>query len=187
MGEIVNIIGRGDPGLARQPHGRGRGHPRQWCMGRAAVPSGGLHGRDEAVELRDGGARFHGKGVQPRWGSSTARSPSAAPGSTALEQRLIDTSSTRWTARPTRPVWAPTRSWAPAMAVAKAAADDWICPCTGTRRANAHVLPVPMMKRRERRVHARQLDRHAGVHDHARSGAQLPARRCAGAPRRTTR
>ena len=33
-------------------------------MGRAAVPSGASTGPREAIELRDGGARYLGKGVQ---------------------------------------------------------------------------------------------------------------------------
>ncbi|HIP75259.1 MAG TPA: phosphopyruvate hydratase, partial [Thermococcus paralvinellae] len=34
------------------------------AMGRAAVPSGASTGTHEALELRDGGKRFHGKGVR---------------------------------------------------------------------------------------------------------------------------
>ncbi|MDI3475651.1 MAG: enolase, partial [Thermococcaceae archaeon] len=33
-------------------------------MGRAAVPSGASTGTHEALELRDGGSRYHGKGVR---------------------------------------------------------------------------------------------------------------------------
>ncbi len=34
------------------------------AVGRAAVPSGASTGKHEAVELRDGGTRYHGKGVR---------------------------------------------------------------------------------------------------------------------------
>lgn len=34
------------------------------ATGRAAVPSGASTGQHEAVELRDGGQRYHGKGVK---------------------------------------------------------------------------------------------------------------------------
>ena len=33
------------------------------ASGKAAVPSGASTGKREAIEMRDGGKRFHGKGV----------------------------------------------------------------------------------------------------------------------------
>lgn len=77
---------------------------------RAAVPSGASTGEHEAVELRDGGSRYGGKGVEKAVEAvldEIARRSSAWP-------LTISASSTRrcWisTARPTSPGWAPTRS-----------------------------------------------------------------------------
>ena len=48
---------RGNPTIEVEVHTRGG------VIGRAAVPSGKSRGRYEAVELRDGGRRYHGMGV----------------------------------------------------------------------------------------------------------------------------
>ena len=53
------------------------------ASGRAAVPSGASTGEHEAVELRDGGDRYGGKGVANGGRrSSTARSPTSCAAST---------------------------------------------------------------------------------------------------------
>ena len=49
---------RGNPTVEAEVYTLGRGH------GRAAVPSGASTGTHEALELRDGGKKFHGKGVE---------------------------------------------------------------------------------------------------------------------------
>ena len=49
---------RGNPTLEAEVHLEGG------AVGRAAVPSGASTGKYEAVELRDGGQRYHGKGVR---------------------------------------------------------------------------------------------------------------------------
>ena len=62
--EIVQVRGReildsrGNPTVEAEVHLDGG------AVGRAAVPSGASTGKFEAVELRDGEARYHGKGVQ---------------------------------------------------------------------------------------------------------------------------
>jgi enolase len=64
MGEIINIIAReiidsrGNPTIEADVLLNSGAH------GSAAVPSGASTGQREALELRDGGGRFHGKGVQ---------------------------------------------------------------------------------------------------------------------------
>src|SRR5438128_4244397 len=59
-------------------------------VGRAAVPSGASTGEHEAVELRDGGSRFGGKGVQTAVGYGNGEIADALDGVDALEQRCID-------------------------------------------------------------------------------------------------
>ena len=62
------------------------------AFGRAAVPSGASTGAFEAVELRDGGKRYLGKGVQKavngsRRGRSPARSSASRPTTSASSTR----------------------------------------------------------------------------------------------------
>ena len=58
--------------------------------GRAAVPSGASTGAFEAVELRDGGSRFGGKGVQTAVKNVLDAISEEILGQEASEQRLID-------------------------------------------------------------------------------------------------
>ena len=80
-------------------------------FGRAAVPSGASTGAFEAVELRDGGDRYGGKGVEKAVDArppdrSARRSRASTPTTSGSSTRRCSTS----TARPTRPSSAPTRS-----------------------------------------------------------------------------
>ena len=59
-------------------------------LGRAAVPSGASTGRHEAVELRDGGGRYMGKGVLTAVDSVNGEISEALAGVDALSQRTID-------------------------------------------------------------------------------------------------
>src|ERR1700709_1694473 len=59
-------------------------------FGRAAVPSGASTGAHEAVELRDGGARYGGKGVQKAVAAVNGELFDALCGMDAEEQVRID-------------------------------------------------------------------------------------------------
>jgi len=59
--------------------------------GSAIVPSGASTGAHEAVELRDGGNRFLGKGVATAVGYVNGEIAEVLRGFDALEQRQIDT------------------------------------------------------------------------------------------------
>ena len=59
-------------------------------LGRAAVPSGASTGAHEAVELRDGGARYLGKGVTKAVEAVNTDIAEALVGVDATEQRSID-------------------------------------------------------------------------------------------------
>src|SRR5688500_542581 len=61
------------------------------ASGRAIVPSGASTGAGEAVELRDGGERYGGKGVEKAVANVNDRIGPTLLGSDALDQRLIDT------------------------------------------------------------------------------------------------
>src|SRR6187431_2527429 len=60
------------------------------ARGRAAVPSGASTGEHEAVELRDGGDRYGGKGVADAVGFVNGEIAAEVSGLDALDQRLID-------------------------------------------------------------------------------------------------
>ncbi len=59
-------------------------------MGRASVPSGASTGKREAVELRDGDERFHGKGVRKAVENIEREIAPRLVGMDVLEQRKID-------------------------------------------------------------------------------------------------
>src|SRR5437763_2908721 len=60
------------------------------ARGRAIVPSGASTGQFEAVELRDGGDRFGGKGVTHAVSHAGAEIAAARVGMEALDQRGTD-------------------------------------------------------------------------------------------------
>src|SRR5713226_3359251 len=60
------------------------------AMGRAAVPSGASTGAHEAVERRDGGARYGGKGVLGAVDSVKSEIADAVEGMESLDQRGVD-------------------------------------------------------------------------------------------------
>ncbi|MEO6511678.1 MAG: phosphopyruvate hydratase, partial [Nocardioides sp.] len=59
-------------------------------FGRAAVPSGASTGQFEAVELRDGGDRYLGKGVQKAVDAVIQKIGPAIEGLDADDQRVVD-------------------------------------------------------------------------------------------------
>ena len=59
-------------------------------LGRAAVPSGASTGEHEAVELRDGGAAFMGKGVSKAVNNVNTAIAEALLGTSVFEQNHID-------------------------------------------------------------------------------------------------
>src|SRR5689334_24396582 len=60
------------------------------ARGRAIVPSGASTGQFEAVELRDGGERFGGKGVLTAVENVNGEIADALIGEEALDQRAVD-------------------------------------------------------------------------------------------------
>jgi enolase len=113
---------------------------------RAAVPSGASTGAFEAVELRDGGARYGGKGVQK---AVTAVLDDIAPellGEDAADQRLIDQRLIELDGTPDKSRFGANAILGVSLAVAKAAADSAGLPLYRyVGGPNAYLLPVPMM------------------------------------------
>jgi enolase len=116
------------------------------ATGRAIVPSGASTGRFEAVELRDGGEEWGGKGVATAVASVNEEIADAIEGLDGLDQRTIDTVMLDLDGTDDKSRLGANAVLAVSLAVAKAAADELGVPLfRSIGGANAHVLPVPMM------------------------------------------
>ncbi len=116
------------------------------AYGRAIVPSGASTGQFEAVELRDGGDRYMGKGVLTAVGNVNAAISNALIGADAYNQREIDSILIELDGTPNKASLGANAILGVSLAVATAAADDLDLPLYRyVGGANAHVLPVPMM------------------------------------------
>jgi len=116
------------------------------AMGRAAVPSGASTGIHEAVELRDGGERYGGKGVTKAVENINTVLGPALIGCEASDQVAIDDKMIALDGSPNKGNLGANAILGVSLAVAKAAAASARLPLYkyigGTQ---AHVLPVPMM------------------------------------------
>ena len=112
---------------------------------RAAVPSGASTGVHEAVELRDGGTRYGGKGVQKAVEAVLDEIAPAMIGMSADEQRLVDQALVDLDGTPGKSRLGANAILGVSLAVAKAAADSAGLPLFRYLGGpNAHILPVPM-------------------------------------------
>jgi len=114
--------------------------------GRAIVPSGASTGQFEAVELRDGGDRYGGKGVEGAVDHVNNEIREALVGLDALDQRDIDRHMLDLDGTDNKARLGANAILGVSLAVAKAAAGALALPLYryvgGT---NGHVLPVPML------------------------------------------
>ena len=116
------------------------------AMGRAIVPSGASTGEREALELRDGGARYLGKGVQNAVNNVIEVIGPAVMGMDALEQAVIDRTMIEIDGTENKGKLGANAMLAVSLAVAKAAAEDANLPLYHYLGGpNAKELPVPMM------------------------------------------
>ncbi|MBI2705548.1 MAG: phosphopyruvate hydratase [Actinobacteria bacterium] len=116
------------------------------ARGRAIVPSGASTGQFEAVELRDGEARFGGKGVLDALTHVNDEIYDALAGWDALDQRGIDRVLVELDGTDNKSRLGANAILGVSLAVAKAAADELELPLYRyIGGVNAHVLPVPMM------------------------------------------
>jgi enolase len=115
-------------------------------LGRAIVPSGASTGEREALELRDGGARYMGKGVQKAVNNVIEVIGPAITGMDATEQAVIDRTMIEMDGTENKSKLGANAMLAVSMAVAKAAAEDAGLPLYHYLGGpNAKELPVPMM------------------------------------------
>ncbi len=116
------------------------------AMGRAIVPSGASTGEREALELRDGGKRFLGKGVRKAVKNVIDIIGPAIAGMDASEQAGIDTTMIEMDGTESKKKLGANAMLAVSLAVAKAAAEDAGLPLYQYLGGpNAKELPVPMM------------------------------------------
>ncbi|MUN39951.1 phosphopyruvate hydratase [Actinomadura litoris] len=112
----------------------------------AAVPSGASTGQFEAVELRDGGERYGGKGVRNAVRAVTETIDDKLVGYPASDQRLVDQLLIDLDGTPDKSALGANALLGVSLAVAKAAAESAGLPLFRyVGGPNAHVLPVPMM------------------------------------------
>ncbi|MDQ6687838.1 MAG: phosphopyruvate hydratase [Actinomycetota bacterium] len=114
--------------------------------GRAAVPSGASTGAFEAVELRDGGDRYAGKGTQHAVSIVRETIGTALVDLDASDQRLVDQTMLDLDGTPNKENLGANAILGVSLAVARAAADSAALPLYRyVGGPNAHLLPVPMM------------------------------------------
>ena len=146
MSEIVSVVGREILDSRGNPTVEVEIVLESGATGRAAVPSGASTGEHEAVELRDGGARYGGKGVLTAVGFVNGEIADALDGVNALEQRFIDNLLITLDGTDNKARYGANAILGTSLAVAKAAADELDLPLyRALGGPNAHVLPVPMM------------------------------------------
>ena len=125
------------------------------ARGRAIVPSGASTGEHEAVELRDGGSAYLGKGVLKATAAVNGEIADLLIGHDGLDQRIIDAAMIELDGTHNKARLGANAILGASLAVAKAAADEIDLPLyRAIGGPNAHVLPVPMLNVVNGGVHA---------------------------------
>ncbi|MCB1383561.1 MAG: phosphopyruvate hydratase, partial [Notoacmeibacter sp.] len=146
MTAIIDIVGREILDSRGNPTVEVDVRLEDGSFGRAAVPSGASTGAHEAVELRDGGARYLGKGVEKAVEAVNGEIFEALGGMDAEDQIHIDQTMIDLDGTPNKGRLGANAILGVSMAVAKAAADAAGLPLYKyVGGPNARLLPVPMM------------------------------------------
>ncbi len=115
-------------------------------LGRAAVPSGASTGEHEAVELRDGGKNYMGKGVLKAVDNVNSKIAPELLGTSVFEQNHIDQTMIELDGTPNKSNLGANAILGVSLAVAKAAANELGLPLYRyVGGVSANTLPVPMM------------------------------------------
>ncbi len=146
MSAIVEVTGREILDSRGNPTVEVEVEVESGARGRAAVPSGASTGAHEAVELRDGAARYQGKGVRRAVENVETEIADLVLGLDALDQRLLDEQLVTLDGTDGKSRLGANAILGVSLAVAKAAAAERELPLYrhigGT---NAHVLPLPLL------------------------------------------
>ena len=146
MGTIEHVIGREVLDSRGNPTVEAEVLLDSGARGHAIAPSGASTGIREAVELRDGGARFSGKGVLQAVANVNGELADAVCGLDALDQRAVDHTMIDLDGTPDKGRLGANAMLAVSLASAKAVADDLEIPLyRSIGGTNAHELPVPML------------------------------------------
>ncbi len=125
------------------------------AVGRAAVPSGASTGKYEAVELRDGGPRYHGKGVRKAVESVNTVLAEALMFEDAFRQSAIDRMLREADGTENKSRLGANALLGASLAVARACAAQQRIPLYRYLGGiNARTMPVPMMNVLNGGVHA---------------------------------
>src|SRR5260221_4980911 len=125
------------------------------ALGRAAVPSGASTGAHEAVGKRDGGSRYHGRGVLQAVGGVNGEIFDALSGFDAADQLSIDRTLIELDGTPNKARLGANAVLGVSLACAKAAATELDQPLFRyVGGVFARTLPVPMMNIVNGGVHA---------------------------------
>ncbi|MEX0664945.1 MAG: phosphopyruvate hydratase [Acidimicrobiia bacterium] len=146
MSEIVDVIAREILDSRGNPTVEVEVELLSGARGRASVPSGASTGAYEALELRDGGDRYRGKGVRSAVDHVHEEICDVVTGLDALDQRLIDDELCTLDGTPAKSRLGANAILGVSLAVTKAAADECDLPVYRyLGGADAHVLPMPLM------------------------------------------
>jgi enolase len=146
MSAIVEVVGREILDSRGNPTVEVEVELLSGARGRAAVPSGASTGAHEAVELRDGGERYGGKGVLRAVEHVDGEIADAVLGLDGIEQRLVDDTLVTLDGTDGKSRLGANAILGVSLAVAKASADEAELPLYRyVGGADAHVLPVPLM------------------------------------------
>ncbi|MBB2970678.1 phosphopyruvate hydratase [Mesorhizobium sp. RMAD-H1] len=146
MTAIIDIVGREILDSRGNPTVEVDVRLEDGSFGRAAVPSGASTGAHEAVELRDGGTRYLGKGVEKAVDAVNGEIFDALAGMDAENQIHIDRTMIDLDGTPNKSRLGANAILGVSLAVAKAAAQASGLPLYRyVGGPNAHLLPVPMM------------------------------------------
>jgi len=121
-------------------------HLASGASGRAIVPSGASTGQFEAVELRDGGDQWNGKGVSTAVANVNNTIAGALEGMDATDQRMVDQIMLDLDGTPNKGTLGANAILGVSLATAHAAASDVNLPLYRYLGGpGAHVLPTPML------------------------------------------
>jgi enolase len=155
MSEIEQVVGREVLDSRGNPTVEVEVHLASGAMGRAIVPSGASTGAFEAAELRDGGDRYNGKGVEQAVANVAGPLAAAVRGLEGLDQRLVDAALIDVDGTDDKANMGANAILGVSLAVAKAGAGELELPLFRyVGGVNAHVMPVPMMNVLNGGVHA---------------------------------
>ena len=146
MGEIVYVVGREVLDSRGNPTVEAEVHLASGARGRAAVPSGASTGAGEALELRDGGERYSGKGVAGAVDNIRSVIAPAILGSDAFDQRTLDRTMIDLDGTDNKAKLGANAMLGVSLAAAHAAAAELDMPLFRYLGGpDAHLLPVPML------------------------------------------